>query len=192
MERLELVERLIRREQIVRDRLNPMTFYNDADFINRFRQSKDADLFGVNKCTVSRIIRKVSRAKASLYHTHIILPSRSRLLDVQLRAFMRQSNIPGVVGLNKCTHIPIISPGGENAELFRNRKGYFSINVQAICDHELKLTNVVRWPGSTHDSRIFDNSNICAKFERMEINGILLGYNGYPLRPFNTRPHRKL
>ena len=67
---------------------------------------------------------------------------------------MRQSNIPGVVGLIDCTHIPIISPGGDNAELFRNRKGYFSINVQAICDLELKLTNVVvRWPGSTHDSK---------------------------------------
>ena len=183
------MERLIRREQIVKDRLNPMTFYNDADFINRFRLSKDDDLFEVNKCTVSRIIRKVSRAIASLYHTHIILPSRSRLLDVQLRAFMCQTNIPGVVGLIDCTPIPIISPGGDNAELFRNRKGYFSINVQAICDHELKLTKVVvRWPGSTRDSRIFDNSNICAKFERMEINGISLGDNGYPLRPYLATP----
>ena len=44
VEKFELVERLIRREQIVRDRLNPMTFYNDADFINRFRLSKDVVL----------------------------------------------------------------------------------------------------------------------------------------------------
>ena len=42
--RFELLERLIRREQIVRDRLNHMTLYNDADFINRFRRSKDAVL----------------------------------------------------------------------------------------------------------------------------------------------------
>ena len=102
---------------------------------------------------------------------------------------MRQTNIPGVVRLIDCTHIPIISPGGDNAEDFRNRKGYFSINVQAICDHELKLTNVdVRWPGSTHDSRIFDKSNICAKFERRVINGILLGDNGYLLRPCLITP----
>lgn len=40
----ELVERLMRTEQIVRGRLNPMMFYNDADFINRFRLSKDAVL----------------------------------------------------------------------------------------------------------------------------------------------------
>lgn len=41
-----------------------------------------------------------------------------------------------------------------------------------------------RWPGSTHDSRVFDNSDICAKFERREINVILLGDYGFPLRPY--------
>lgn len=39
--------------------------------------------------------------------------------------------------------------GGDYAELFRNHKGYFSINVQAVC-----------WPGSTHDSTIFNNSRL--------------------------------
>ena len=62
------------------------------------------------------------------------------------------------------------------------QKRMFSINVQAICDHDLILTNVVaRWPGSTHDSRIFENSNICARLERREIQDILIGDNGYPL-----------
>jgi hypothetical protein len=65
----------------------------------------------------------------------------------------------------------------------------FSINVQAICDHDLILTNVVaRWPGSTHDSRNFQNSNICARLERKEIQGILIGDNGYPLRPYLITP----
>lgn len=44
-------------------------------------------------------------------------------------------------------------------EEFRNRKGYFSLNVQAVCDADLKLMNVIaRWPGSTHDATIFNNS----------------------------------
>lgn len=51
--------------------------------------------------------------------------------------------------------------GGDYAELFRNRKGYFSINVQAVCDADLNFTDVVtRWPGSTHDSTIFNNSRL--------------------------------
>ena len=38
---------------------------------------------------------------------------------------------------------------------FVNRKHSHSINVQMICDAEMRLTNIVaRWPGSTHDSFI--------------------------------------
>jgi hypothetical protein len=58
-----------------------------------------------------------------------------------------------------------------------------------ICDHDLILTNVVaRWPGSTHDSRNFENSNMCARLERKEIPGILIGDNEYPLRPYLITP----
>ena len=50
-------------------------------------------------------------------------------------------------------------PGGENAELFRNRKGFFqSMHVQAVSGPNLEFQNiVVRWTGSVHDSRIFEN-----------------------------------
>lgn len=65
--------------------------------------------------------------------------------------------IPGVVGAIDFTHISIQPPGGRNSEVYRNRQGFFSINVRAICDHECNFTNIVaRWPGSTHDNRIFE------------------------------------
>lgn len=60
----------------------------------------------------------------------------------------------------------MIIAGGENAELFRNRKGYFSLNVQTVCNSNLEITNVVaRWQGSVHDSTIFNNSRLRANFE---------------------------
>lgn len=45
----------------------------------------------------------------------------------QLRQF------PNVLGAIDCTHIKIQSPNSITGESFRNRKGYFSINVQAVC-----------------------------------------------------------
>ena len=58
------------------------------------------------------------------------------------------------------------------------------MNAQAVCSHDLKLTNIVaRWPGSVHDSRIFRNSRLCAKFENHDYNGILLSDPGYTLKP---------
>jgi nuclease HARBI1 len=67
----------------------------------------------------------------------------------------------GVVGAIDCTHVKIDSVGGPNAELFRNRKDYFSINVQAVCDADLNFLNVAaRWYGSAHDSRILEDSSL--------------------------------
>lgn len=82
--------------------------------------------------------------------------------------------------------------GGENAELFRNRKGYFSLNVQVVCDHNLKAIDIVaRWPGSVHDATVFAHSNL---HNRMEDNhfrsGILLGDCGYPLKSYLLTPAR--
>jgi hypothetical protein len=103
--------------------------------------------------------------------------------------FYAIAGMPGIVGAIDCTHIPIMSPGTNQAELFRNRKGYFSVNVQAIGDANLIIQNlVVRWPGSTHDSQIFDNSEICARLKNNEIDGILLGNSGYPLKQYQLTP----
>lgn len=67
--------------------------------------------------------------------------------------------------------------GGEQAEVFRNRKAFFSINTQIICDAKLKIRDIVaRWPGSSHDLTIFNNSRIRARFENNEFqHSLLLG-----------------
>ena len=158
-------------------------FYSSSCF-----QRTDGQIFGVHRTTVCRVIKKISRAIASLSHRYIKFPQNRELMNVKTK-FKDIGGIPGIVGAIDCTHIAIISPGGDNAELYRNRKGFFSINVQAICDGDLRITNLVaRWPGSTHDNRIFENSDICFRFENNEIQGILLGDNGYGLKRYLMTP----
>ena len=142
----------------------------------------DADLFGIHTSTVSRILPKCSRALASLHNQFIYFPDNQEYRKIQ-EDFHDIAGLPGVVGVIDCTHVPIRSPGGEQAEIFRNRKGFFSFNVQAIGDAHFKIRNlVVRWPGNVHDSHIFDNS------ENGEINGLLLGDSGYALRQYLITP----
>ena len=63
------------------------------------------------------------------------------------------------------------------------------MNVQAVCDPIMRFTNIVcRWIGSMHDSRIFDNSAICAKFKNNEIVRVLLGNGGYSCRHYMMTP----
>lgn len=86
----------------------------------------------------------------------------------------------------------LIFTGTENGEIFRNRKGYFSLNVQTLCDAKLKIMNIVaRWPGSTHDSTIFNNSRICARFEAGEFgNHLVVADGGYQCRRYLMTPLR--
>ncbi|XP_045541246.1 putative nuclease HARBI1 [Papilio machaon] len=104
--------------------------------------------------------------------------------------FYSIAGFPRVVGAVDCTHIKINSPGGSNSELFRNRKGYFSLNVQVVCDSNLVIRNIIaRWPGSVHDSTIFNDSPLCAQFERGDFGTmVLLGDSGYPCRPYLLTP----
>ena len=43
---------------------------------------------------------------------------------------------------------------------------------------------------SVHNPRIFDNSRLCAQFERGDIPGMLLGDGGYPCRQYLMTPIR--
>ena len=72
---------------------------------------------------------------------------------------------------------------------FVNRKQFYSINVQAVFENDAFITNIVpRWPGSTHDSRIFDNSNISDILRDGAIDGILVGDSGYAYRAYLMTP----
>jgi len=65
--------------------------------------------------------------------------------------------------------------GGDDAEVFRNRKSYFSLNVQVVANADKEIIDIVaRWPGSVHDSTIFQNSNLRMLFETNQLHNCLL------------------
>ncbi|KAL0829807.1 hypothetical protein ABMA28_003290 [Loxostege sticticalis] len=150
------------------------------------------DTAGVHKSTVSRIIYRVSRAIASMRAEWISMPQTVEEIERTATEFYELSAFPKVIGAIDCTHIPIKSPGGPDAENYRNRKLTFSMNVQVICDAKMYITNIVaRWPGSSHDSHIFNSSVIKGRLEDGEFNGYwLVGDKGYAVKPYLLTPLR--
>ena len=139
--------------------------------------------------TVCRIVHKVTAAIASLCPKYVQFPATIQDRRDVMNMFFLRSKLPGVIGAVDCTHVPIQSPGGEDGEIYRNRKGYFSINVQLICDCSGYVSDVVaRWPGSVHDSTIFDNSHIRALLETSQEDGYLVGDSGYACRRYLLTP----
>lgn len=69
-----------------------------------------------------------------------------------------------------------------------NRKGYYSINVEAVCDYKLRFLAVnAKFPGSCHDSGIWTTSAVRQCMMRRS-DSWLLGDQGYPLEPWLLTP----
>jgi hypothetical protein len=159
-----------------------MRYYASGDF-----QISIGDNINVHRTTVTKFLPIVTNAIASLASEVVSFP---RCSETTQTFFKDYCGLPGICGIVDGTQIPIQSPGGDNAELFRCRKGFFSFNVQIVCDENMKILDIVSgWPGSTHDSRVWNNSTLCAKFEAGRIDGLLLGDSGYPLSPFLMIPY---
>lgn len=127
---------------------------------NGSHQNVMGDCYSVSQATVSRCLSRVARAIAGLRPQHVKYPEGQEIQRV-MQDFYRIARMPGVIGCIDCTLIAILKPTCNNAEYFRLRKGFFALNVQAICGSNLKFYNVItRWPGSVHDSRVFLNSQI--------------------------------
>jgi hypothetical protein len=62
------------------------------------------------------------------------------------------------IGALDGSHIPAVLPADEQRP-FRNRKGFISQNVLAVCDFNLLFSySLCGWEGSAHDGRVLDDA----------------------------------
>ncbi|XP_063920898.1 putative nuclease HARBI1 [Zophobas morio] len=152
--------------------------------------------------STSRAIKEVANAlcQPQILNNWIHFPAnREELQQLRLR-FFQKHHLPGIVGCIDCTHVAIVRPVIHDAlypeHIYVNRKQYHSINVQLVCDENLKILNVnARFPGSSHDAYIWRQSAMSHVMEQIyrqdpEDTYFLAGDSGYPLRPWLMTPLR--
>ena len=99
-------------------------------------------------------------------------------------------------------HTEIRAPT-ECPEDYVNRKGFHSIQLQAVVDSSLRFTDIfVGYPGSVHDARVFSNSPLFRVSEHagifpeegsknisgVDVNVVIIGDSAYPLLPWLLKP----
>ena len=107
-----------------------LRFYASGSFLQVI-----GDTFGVDKSTVSRVITDVSRALIVKQPRFIKWPSTNDECATIKNAFYLRGGFPCVIGCVDGTHVRLQAPSlHENS--YVNRKGFHSINVQGVCNHE--------------------------------------------------------
>ena len=146
-----------------------------------------SDRLGISKSTTHDVVWRICLAFCHLMEELIVWP-KSEVLVTQTEAGFREiSGLPGIIGAIDGSHINIIPPD-DDEQSYYNRKKRHSIQVQAVCDHNLMFTNVYAgWPGSTHDGRVFRNSPLhdVATNNRQALfqgNTYIIGDSAYAIR----------
>ena len=137
---------------------------------------------GLSQPAVSKVVEGVTQALCKLAKVAITFPTSQQQLTANKLAFHSIAAFPNVVGCIDCTYVRIKAPS-EAEDAYVNRKGVHTVNIQAVCDAEMKVLNVVtKWPGSAHNAFIWHNSSLQYLFENGHVQGGWLLGNGHLFR----------
>lgn len=92
------------------------------------------DTMGYDKSKVSRAVENVTNALLTKKDQFLKWPTQEEIKKSKENFYLR-GGFPGVFGCIDGTHVRIQAPS-DNEPTYVNRKGWHSINVQAICSHD--------------------------------------------------------
>ncbi|KAI7803548.1 putative nuclease HARBI1-like [Triplophysa rosa] len=116
------------------------------------------NLFGIAKSSVCAIVHEFCKAMREVLMPEFIkLPDGDALWEV-LQGFQMRCGFPQCAGAIDGSHIPIIAPEENHVDYF-NRKGWYSVLLQGVVDHQF-----------------------CEKSDLGHVPIMLLGDPAYPMR----------
>ncbi|XP_049795217.1 putative nuclease HARBI1 [Schistocerca nitens] len=148
-----------------------------------------ADRFNICISSLRCVIQRVTNFISDLGREVIKWPSAEERGAIE--AHFRGNGLPGAIGAIDGSHIRIDRPR-KDPQSYMNRKNYFSIQLQVVCDQNRRIRDLfVGYPGSVHDGRVFRTSTLYHTIEEKCGDFHILGDSAYPctrnlLTPFRN------
>ena len=161
-------------------------------------------LFGVGRSTVCEVVHETCKAIVDhLLPKYICFPSIEQQQQY-IDNFESKWGVPQCLGAIDGSHIPISPPALCHTDYY-NRKGWYSVLVQAVVDYKFCFLDIYTgWPGSVHDARVLAHSTFYKKATvgqllsraTKPINGVnvpvfVIGDSAYPMQPWLMKPYNQ-
>ncbi|CAG4937181.1 unnamed protein product [Parnassius apollo] len=153
---------------------------------------------GLSQPSVSKCLQEVADAIITvLLNGMVLFPETEEERAENKQRFLQIARFPSVLGLIDCSQISIVRPKDTAlvpARLFFNRKGFYSLNCQFVCNAKMEIIHFnATFPGSTHDAAVWQGSSLSQLLETNYVNGVsagewLLGDSGYAQLPWLMTP----
>ncbi|CAI6353353.1 unnamed protein product [Macrosiphum euphorbiae] len=147
-----------------------------------------ADGFCITISSLFRVVRPLTHVISRMASTIITWPNEEEKQET--RNFFQMKGFSNVIGAIDGNHIRIDKPSSD-PDSYYNRKKYFSIHMQAVCDHRNKIKSIfIGFPGSVHDARVFRRSPLATNLEILCQENVILGDSAYPCLRNLTTPFK--
>ena len=149
-----------------------------------------ADRFDLTISALHNVLTRVSDFLGDLAPEYIKWPTQNELEETK-QFYLQKKGFPNVYGCVDGTHLKIDKPAVENYKKYYNRKDFYSIQFQIVCNHKNEIIDFFGgYPGSSHDAWVYANSPFHERLSNLEGNGYFLGDSAYPCSTKLLTPFR--
>ena len=150
-----------------------------------------ASFFGIGKGSVNNYVRRTVSALHEIIDDVVYWPNKKERKELRKR--FAAYGFRHCVGIIDGTLIILDHRPEAYHECYYSRKCFYALNVMIVCDDNKRITYYnAGWPGSTHDNRVFRNTDLYLNrgdyFSRREY---LLGDSAYSASPVMVQAFKK-